>query len=111
MSDFSDLRDRLTKSRADRDRAARDLAQRREEAKRIDRELAALRCVGDDRVQELEGRMRELAAELSRSRDAFAGLRAGTSEILGALAALADPTKQIAELSDSIPILLFPVRL
>ncbi len=117
MSDFNDLRTRLAAMRTLKDAAAAELATRREQMKSVQRQIAALQRTagagGADRekLTSLEQQRQALSADIAAQKEQLGGLRANASHLLGQLAELADPTKQITQLSDQVPILLFPVRL
>ncbi|HEU5324190.1 MAG TPA: hypothetical protein VFX28_25540, partial [Methylomirabilota bacterium] len=115
MSAFTELRARLAAARAERQTSTAQLTIARERLRDVQRELAELaRVPGQaprERAAELERRAAALAEQVDGLRRRVGGLKAGTGRLLDELVELADPSRQIGELSDSVPILLFPVRL
>ncbi|MFI5105698.1 MAG: hypothetical protein ACHP79_12310, partial [Terriglobales bacterium] len=115
MTNFADLRTQVAQKRAEKDASAAQLAILREQLRNLQQQIADLRRVADpherERLAALEKQATALTQEIDRQRKAVAGLKAGASDLLGQLTAFADPTKQIEELNDAIPILLFPVRI
>jgi len=117
MSDFSDLRAKLAQTRAQMDDAGLQLALQREQLKNTQRQIAALERLDggtgsqNEKLAALHKQEQGLSSAVGQQRKSNADLKARASQLLGQLTALDDPTKQIAQLSDSIPILLFPVRL
>jgi hypothetical protein len=115
MSTFSDLRDRLAGIRSQQDSSASRLATAREQLKSIEQRIAALRRVADPRDAEqlsvLEQQAGTLGEQIGGLRGEVAGFKAGVGDLLGQFVTLADPSRQIEELNDAIPVLLFPVRL
>jgi hypothetical protein len=115
MTNFADLRTQLAQKRADKDASAASLAVLREQLRNLQQQIADLRRVTDPRERQrlaaLEKQAAALTQEIDRQRKTVAGLKAGASDLLGQLTAFADPTKQIEQLNDAFPILLFPVRL
>ncbi len=115
MTNFADLRTQLAQKRADKDASAARLAVLREQLRNLQQQIADLRRVTDPRERQrlaaLEKQAAALTQEIDRQRKTVAGLKAGASDLLGQLTAFADPTKQIEQLNDAFPILLFPVRL
>ena len=115
MTNFADLRTQLAQKRADKDASAASLAVLREQLRNLQQQIADLRRVTDPRERQrlaaLEKQAAVLTQEIDGQRKTVAGLKAGASDLLGQLTAFADPTKQIEQLNDAFPILLFPVRL
>lgn len=117
MNDFSDLRAKLGQTRAQVDSARLQLAVQREQLKNIQRQIAALERLdgGTGSQQEQLAALRKqegsLSGKVEKQREQNAGLKASAGQLLGQFTGLSDPTKQITQLSDSFPILLFPVRL
>ena len=115
MSDFGDLRGQLAEKRAGRDEAALTLATAREQLRDAKTELAERERLATQRdrgqLAELEQRVAALGEEVDGRRGDLAGLDEDVSGLLGKLVELADPTRQLSELDDATPILLFPVRL
>jgi hypothetical protein len=115
VSEFSDLRDRLAGARAQRDASAARLATAREQLRSVQQRIAALRRVADPRdrqtLADLERQAAALEEQVGGLRGQVADLKASAGGLLGQLVGLDDPARQIAELDDAIPILLFPVRL
>ena len=115
MTNFADLRTQLAQKRADKDASAASLAVLREQLRKsaaADRRPAPrYRSARTPAPGALEKQAAALTQEIDRQRKTVAGLKAGASDLLGQLTAFADPTKQIEQLNDAFPILLFPVRL
>ena len=114
MSSFADLREQLASARSDRGAALSQLAIAREQLRDVRARIDAGRRVAGDRSGELEALQREetaLEEAVEGLRRDLGGLQADARGLLGQLAELDDPAGQIGELSDSVPILLFPVRL
>lgn len=115
MTNFTDLRTQLSQKRADNSAAASQLAVTREQLKQVQAQIAALRRLpgGAQREQlaALEKQAATLSANVDAQRQKVTGLRNDAIGLLGQLAALADPSKQIGEWNDQFPILLFPVRI
>ena len=118
MSDYTDLRDELTRARAAREAAAAAFATARERLER----LAGTRTARDrsfDRHNEdhrrererLEERRRELEKEVERSRAALKDAQAVEARVRRDLERFTDPRTNIGRLSDATPILMMPVRL
>jgi len=115
MSTFSDLRAQLTKKRIDKNTFAGELAVTREQLKSVQQQMEELkRAPGAqqrERLATLERKAAELSSKAANLRQNVAAQHADAGQLIGRLAALADPSKQISEWNDSFPILLFPVRL
>jgi hypothetical protein len=115
MSKFTDLRTRVSETRAGKDATSSKLAIAREQLKDLQQQIAALRRTASrvdlGRIAELERQASDLSAQIGGLQGKVRDLRSDQIGFLGELAGLADPTEQIAELDDGFPILLFPVRL
>jgi hypothetical protein len=114
VSEFTDLRDRLEATAAERDRAARDQARARNRELAIDQRLAARVRVEGERgagARELAKARREASRAALSAREELDRQRTSQLEVLREFAKLADPRERIDELSDDVPILLFPLRL
>jgi hypothetical protein len=110
MSPFIDDQKKLATARADRDEAAAAIDVDRARLNQIDRKIAAARRTADDqRLAGLESERASLAQQIADRRAAHAGLAGRAADFLAAFAA--DPAKQVGELSDQAPILMFPLRL
>jgi hypothetical protein len=118
MSDFGDLRGQLRDRRNDRDAASTAMAAAREELKKIaDREAQLARTFNPDdpqHVAQLAALRKErtrLRAALTRARNKRATAVAAEATVIEDFAVFTDPRQGIERLSDSIPILMMPVRL
>ena len=117
MTDFADLRTQIANARAQRDAAAAQLATQREQLKQTQRQIALLQRLDGgsgsqrERLGALQKQAQALSSQIDGQRQAVAGLQASTTQILGQLVGLADPTQQIEKLDDAVPILLMPLRL
>lgn len=118
MSDFGDLRRQLRSSRNDRDAASTAMAAAREELRQIaDREAQLARTFNADDPQhatELAALRKErtrVRASLTRARTRRATAVAAEANVIEDFAVFTDPRQGIGRLSDSIPILMMPVRL
>ena len=118
MPDFDDLRDRLRQARGGVDASAGELASARHRLRRISSKLAALDRVFNQDNRDLVAERRRLLAEQERTaaeietlRGRDADARGIEAELAGNFAKFTDPRDGIARLSDSVPILMMPVRL
>lgn len=117
MSDFTNLRTQLSQARTQKAAEDATLALQGEQLKSVQRQIAALERLDGgtgsqrQRLAALKKQESTLSAEIDRQRGQIKESRANAGQLLGQLVGLADPAKQLAQLNDSIPILLFPVRL
>lgn len=114
MSDFNQLRSDLAAKRASRQSAASQLSVARAQLKDTERRIAELKRLGNGHREELdaiEQKARTLGDRITQLRRDVAGHQEAALGLLGRLAGLADPTTQIGQWRDGVPILLFPVRL
>jgi hypothetical protein len=115
MTTFTDLQSQLASHRVQQGATALEVAAARAQLQGIRQQIATLgRTAGREQGQEaaaLREQADALAAKLKDLSGRYAGLRSDGTSLLGQFATLADPAAQAAQLNDSIPILLFPVRL
>lgn len=118
MPEFDDLRDQLGSARSDRADAKAEQAKARERLRRIAARESQLERAFDRQNQQheaerlrLRGEREQVQATLSAARDKFARAVALETEFFKDFSRFTDPREAIATLSDTIPILLMPVRL
>jgi hypothetical protein len=118
MSEFTDIRARLSGQRGQRDETRRRLDETRERLRNVRFELETLRRAADPddqqraaRIAQLEAREAELAQALAAVRSDLAGFDQSALGLLTELTLLADPAEQVEELNDAFPILFFPLRI
>ena len=113
MSDANDIRGQIARGRAKQDAEGRRLAALRAQLAGVRRQLAAARRLGPlqaDAAAVLQKQADGLARQVTEAWGSVGQARAAVTGLLGQLATLADPTAAVGGLKDSVPILLFPVR-
>ncbi|MDO8185482.1 hypothetical protein Q5424_18510 [Conexibacter sp. JD483] len=115
MSEFTDLRDAYVAARADDDAAAAALVRARERATAAQTRLAAYLRRGaagrDDVRTKLTRAAKSAATAAAKAQDARLAARDALRQRLAEFAPVSDPRTGVAELSDELPLLLFPLRL
>lgn len=114
MSELDDLRASLGGARAEHAKAAADIAVEREQLRSVERALKTFgrtASADDERVVALERERAAIAGRLEGHGARLRELGAAVADLTGRFGELADPTTAISELSDRVPILLFPLRL
>jgi len=117
MSGFGDLRGQLSETRARVDASAVQFASLREQLKTVQREIAALERLDGgtgsqrEKLAALHNQEKNISAEVDAQGRQLLAMRNAATQLLRQLTELQDPTKQLSQLSDLSPILLFPVRL
>jgi hypothetical protein len=115
MTTFADLRTQLAQIRTQKSAADAQAALQSAQLKAIESRIATIsRQAGEQTAQTLAALQKQaatLTTQIAASRQQAGRLQAGASQLLGQIALLQDPTQQLSELNDRIPILLFPVRL
>ncbi|HST39605.1 MAG TPA: hypothetical protein VLK58_08855, partial [Conexibacter sp.] len=115
MSEFTDLRDAFTTARAEDEAAAAALLRARERAAAAQARLDAHRrgspSGADPTRTKLQRSAKSAMNAAAKAHDARLAARDALRDRLTAFAPLADPRKGVAELSDELPLLLFPLRL
>jgi hypothetical protein len=117
MTTFTDLRTQLAQARDQKSTADAQLALQREQLKAVEREIVAAtrqattRAIQQRTLLALREQARTLSAQIDRTREQVAATRTTVDSLQRQLTLSLDPAQQLAQLSDSIPILLFPVRL
>ncbi|HVW64909.1 MAG TPA: hypothetical protein VHB01_07820, partial [Nitrosospira sp.] len=119
MAEFQDAQRKLSQTRAARDEAVRALFLAEEQLKQVASEMEALgRWASPDNAQSLEQRQ-ALEARKSRLENLEKERQQRLDAIKGELADItgifrdtwSDPRQQMEKMDDSIPIMLFPLRL
>lgn len=114
---FMDLQAQLAQARAQGDAAFASLMSQREQLKSLQQQIAALKRLDDgtgpghEQLVRLQAQAETLSTQLDQARQDTSRLRANAVGLLGQLAALQSPQQQIEQLTDTVPILLFPVRI
>src|SRR5829696_7810578 len=112
MADFAQTRSELDAVRGAVDERARQLHEARLALARLKtRRRGAERAAGEDAVAETDQRIAEQEAAIGAIREELGSAQIGLAGKLESFAALTDPRERISELSDSIPILLMPLRI
>jgi hypothetical protein len=115
MTAFTDLRTQLAQARAQKSAADAQVAQQNAKLKAVQSQIATLsRQAGRQTAATLAALQKQadaLTTQAAASRQQASQAQANATQLLGQIVQLEDPTQQISELSDQIPILLFPVRL
>ncbi|MFI5113329.1 MAG: hypothetical protein ACHP9S_10910 [Terriglobales bacterium] len=114
MTTFADLRTQLAQARTQKSAADARVAQQIAQLKSVQSQVAALSRQGAaqaNKVAELQKQADALTKQVAASRRQVSQAQANATQLLGRLAELQDPTQQLSELNDRIPILLFPVRI
>ena len=114
MTTFADLRTQLAQARSQKSAVDAQVAQQSAQLKTVQRQIAALSRLGAaqaDQLAALKKQADTLTTQVAASRQAVSQAQVNATQLLGQLIALQDPTQQLSELNDRIPILLFPVRL
>ncbi len=113
MSAASDLTSNLAKSRAARDTAVQKLALLRAQLSGIQRQIATAQRLGPGQANALGALQKQaqtLSSQVEQAQASAGQADAAVVGLLGQFTSLADPTAQVGELDDNVPILLFPVR-
>lgn len=114
MTTFADLRTQLAQARTQKSAADAHVAEQSAQLKSVQSQIATLSRQGAGQAQKIAGLQKQadaLTTQLAASRQQGSRAQANATQLLGQLVGLQDPTQQVSELSDRIPILLFPVRL
>ncbi|HEY2496510.1 MAG TPA: hypothetical protein VGK24_05530 [Candidatus Angelobacter sp.] len=115
MTTFADLRTQLAQARTQKSAADAQAALQNAQLKSIESQIATLsRQSGGQTSHSLAGLQKQaatLTTQITASRRQAGQFQTSASQLLGQIAQLQDPTQQLSELNDRIPILLFPVRL
>lgn len=117
MTDFANLRTELSQMRTQKDIAAAQLTVLREQLKSVQRQIATLQRLDGgtgsqrERLAALQKQATVLSAQVDDQCQQAQKFQTNASQLLGQLAQLQDPTKQLSQLNDAVPILLFPVRI
>jgi hypothetical protein len=113
MTAFTDLQAQIAQARATHAGAASRLALTREQLKNVQRQIASLLRITaqSEQLASLQRQAQALSAQVATQQAQVGALRMSGTQLLGRLTGLADPTQQVVELRDTIPILLFPVRI
>ena len=114
MTTFADLRTQLAQARTQKSAAEGKVAQQSAQLKSVQSQIAALSrqsAAQANQLAALEKQADALTTQVAASRQQASQAQVNATQLLGQLVALQDPTQQLSELSDRIPILLFPVRL
>lgn len=114
MTTFADLRTQLAQARTQKSAADAQVAQQSVQLKSVQSQIAALSRQGTTQAGKVAGLQKQadaLTTQLAASRQHASRAQANATQLLGQLVGLQDPTQQLSELNDRIPILLFPVRL
>src|SRR5262245_32594378 len=116
MTTFTDLRGQLAQARDQRSAAEAQLLLQREQLRALERQIGSLTrqstaAIQQRRLLALRQQAVDLATQIDRSRQAAAAAKTTTDTLQRQFVALMDPAQRVAQLSDSVPILLFPVRL
>lgn len=112
---FSNLRDQLSASRQTLEAARQQRLLANERVKQTERALAALsRGAGpnqEEQIAQLQKQLEQARANAAQAAGALAERQAVEARLWDQFIAFSDPREAINQLSDSIPILLFPLRL
>lgn len=113
MTTFGDSRQQLAQAREAREQALDGYAASRATLRELENEVAqAERTDPGGRVDEgLEGRLTQAQTAAQRAKDKLERHVSAEQAAFERFAEFSDPRRQIGELSDELPILLFPVRL
>ncbi len=117
MTAFTDLRTQLAQARTQKSAADAQLAVQNQQLKAVQSQIAVLsrQATGQATEQQTLAALQKQADTLSRqvaaSRQQASRAQSSATQLLGQFAQLQDPSQQLSQLSDRIPILLFPVRL
>jgi hypothetical protein len=116
MTAFTDIRTLLSQARAQKSTADAQLSVQREQLNSLQRQIAALsrQATAEGAQQTLAALQKQqaaLSAHVERTSQQSAKAQANVGQLLRQLAQLEDPSRQLSQLNDAIPILLFPVRL
>ena len=115
MTTFADLRTQLAGVRAQKSAADAQAALQSAQLKAVQGQIATLsRSAGaetDRTLAALQKQVATLTAQVADTRQQASQAQASIGQLLGQFAQLQDPMQQLSQLSDRIPILLFPVRL
>src|SRR6185436_5106857 len=93
------------------------LALQREQLKALERQIATIARQSAPQANQqrmllaLRQQATSLAAQVDRSRQLVADAKTNSDTLQRQFTGLMDPAQRVAQLSDNIPILLFPVRL
>ncbi|BDU21726.1 hypothetical protein [Dyella sp. GSA-30] len=114
---FTDLQAQLAQARAQGDAALTSLMSQREQLRSVQQQIATLKRLDNgtgqahEQLLRLQAQADTLSTQLGQARQDASQLRASAVGLLGQLAALEPPQQQIEQLVDTVPILLFPVRI
>ena len=114
MTTFADLRTQLAQARTQKSAADAQVAQQSAQLKSVQSQIAALSRQGTAKALQIAALKKQadaLTAQVAASRQQARQAQANATQLLGQLVGLQDPTQQLSELNDRIPIFLFPVRL
>jgi len=114
MTTFADLRTQLAQARTQKSAADQQVAQQNAQLKSVQSQISALSRRGAAQSNQLAALQKQadaLTTQVAASRQQASQAHANATQLLGQLAGLQDPTQQLSQLNDHIPILLFPVRL
>src|SRR5688572_8596989 len=118
MSTFSQIQGELKKARADHSDLSKKIFALKQELQLIEDKLQKSKRTVNDRNEtsinekrELEKRRIDTSEEIDRLTNLNDGQRKNVNELFTNFIRLADPTKQIEEVSDAFPFLLMPLRL
>lgn len=112
---IEEIRAALDEARREQDQARRELIQAQEALRKVERERAELRRrAGDEQdgtLERLRKREEALSAQLEDARGRLGVAVAGETRWLDLFDPFSDPRDGIGELDDSLPILMFPLRI
>jgi hypothetical protein len=114
MTTFANLRTQLAQARTQKSAADAQITQQSAQLKSVQSQIAALSRQGAAQANQMAALQKQadaLTTQVAASRQRASQLQVNATQLLGQLVALQDPTQQLSELNDRIPILLFPVRL
>jgi hypothetical protein len=118
MASFKETRQQLDESRKNQSADYRALLQSRERLKKIKKQkdhlLRKVNDNSDDYIEELNRLKQEeqrAQSMVARHKELFAGSKAASAGIYGEFEQLSDPRRQIRNMNDAYPFLLFPVRI
>ena len=118
MSTFSQIQGELKKARADHSDLGKKIFVLKQELQLVEDRIQKLkRTVSDgnetslNEKRKLEKRRRDIGEEISVLTNVNNDQRKHANELFTNFIRLADPTKQIEEISDAFPFLLMPIRI
>ena len=115
MADFKKIQQDINKARAAKDAGAKDLLEAKEQLRSVEKQLSKAARVtnGNDgnHVSALQRKKEGLQRKINELDTSVRSNKNRAFELLGTLVQLEDPTKQVEQLSDAYPFLLFPLRI